>query len=37
MVGQVINGIAHVGVEAFVVSKERSDVIAYTDALGFSR
>jgi hypothetical protein len=37
MVALVSSGIAHVGVEPFSVTKERSEVVAYTDALGFSR
>jgi len=37
MVGQLSSGIAHVGVEAFGVTKERSEVVAFTDPLGFIR
>jgi hypothetical protein len=37
MVALVINETAHVGVEAFVVTKERSEVIEYTNTLGFTR
>jgi len=37
MVGLVISGIAHVGVEPFIVTKERSEVLAYTDTIEFSR
>ena len=28
---------AHVGVESFSVTKERSEVVAFTDTVGFSR
>jgi hypothetical protein len=35
MVALVISGIAHVGVEGFAVTKERSEIVAYTNALGF--
>ena len=35
MVALVMNGIAHVGVEPFVVTKEKSEVMEYTKALGF--
>jgi hypothetical protein len=31
------SGIAHVGVDAFAVTKERSEVVAFTDPLGISR
>ena len=37
MVGQLSSGIAHVGVERFAVTKERSEVVAFTDPLGFGR
>ena len=37
MVALVMSGIAHVGVEPFVVTKERSEVMAFTNTLGFSR
>jgi hypothetical protein len=37
MVALVSSGIAHVGVDAFGVTKERSEVVAYTDTLGFTR
>ena len=37
MVALVSSGIAHVGVSSFVVTKERSEVVAYTDTLEFSR
>jgi len=36
MVALVMNGIAHVGVEPFHVTKEKSEVMAYTNPLGFS-
>jgi hypothetical protein len=31
------SGIAHVGVNPFAVTKERSEVMAFTDTLGFIR
>jgi hypothetical protein len=37
MMGQLSSGIAHVGVEAFTVTKERSEVVAFTETLGFLR
>jgi len=37
MIGQLSTGIAHVGVETFAVTKERSEVVAFTDPLGFLR
>jgi hypothetical protein len=37
MVALLSSGIAHVGVEPFVVTKERSEVVAFTDPLGFIR
>ena len=37
MVALLSSGIAHVGVEPFAVTKERSEVVAFTDNLGFSR
>jgi len=37
MVGLVSSGIAHVGVSPFIVTKERSEVVAFTDTLGFAR
>jgi hypothetical protein len=37
MMALVMNGIAHVGVEQFSVTKERSEVMAFTDPLGFMR
>jgi hypothetical protein len=37
MLELVINGTAHVGVSPFEVTKEKSEVVAYTDTLIFSR
>jgi len=37
MVAHVISGIADIGVSAFYFTKERSEVVAYTDILGFVR
>jgi hypothetical protein len=37
MVALVMSGIAHVGVEAFRVMKERSEIVAYTNTLLFGR
>jgi ABC-type amino acid transport substrate-binding protein len=37
MMEQVSSGIADVGVSSFLVTKEGSEVVAYTDALGFLR
>ena len=37
MVGQLSSGIAHVGVGDFAVTKERSEVVAFTETLGFER
>jgi len=37
MTAQVISGIADIGVTGFYVTKERSEVVAYTDTLGFIR
>ena len=37
MIGLLSSGIAHVGVESFAVTKERSEVVAFTDTLGFIR
>jgi hypothetical protein len=37
MVAMVINGTAEVGVSPIYVTKEKSDVVAYTDTLGFIR
>ena len=35
--GLVMSGIAQVGVERFVVTKERSEVVAFTETLGLVR
>jgi len=37
MMGQLSSGIAHVGVASFAVTKERSEVVAFTDPLVFGR
>jgi hypothetical protein len=37
MMAMVSSGIAHVGVEPFAVTRERSEVVAYSDVLGSSR
>jgi len=37
MVGLVSSGIAHVGVDGFVLTKERSEVVAFTVPLTFLR
>ena len=37
MVGLVSSGIAEIAVTDFVLSKERSEVVAFTDTLGFIR
>jgi hypothetical protein len=37
MVELVINGTAHVGVGAFTVMKERSEIVAYTNTLNVGR
>ena len=37
MVGLVSSGIADIGVSTVTVTKERSEVVAYTDTLGFRR
>jgi hypothetical protein len=37
MVEQVISETAHVGVSTFLVTKERTEVVAYTITLGFIR
>jgi hypothetical protein len=37
MVAQVSSGIADVGVGDFIVSTERTDVVAFTDTLGLLR
>jgi len=35
--GQLSSGIVHVGVGDFVVTKERSEVVGFTDPLGLER
>jgi hypothetical protein len=37
MVALVSGGIAHVGADSFTVTKERSEVVAYTYGIEFSR
>jgi hypothetical protein len=37
MVALVISGIAHVVIEAFSVTKERSEIVAYTNTLKVAR
>jgi hypothetical protein len=37
MVALVKSGIAHVGVEPFAVTKERSEIVAYTNTLKVER
>ena len=37
MTALVISGIADIGTADFAVTKERSEVVAYTDTLGFLR
>jgi len=37
MTGHVISGIADIGVSAFYLTKERSEVVVYTNTLGFLR
>jgi ABC-type amino acid transport substrate-binding protein len=37
MTGHVTSGIADIGVSVFYFTKERSEVVAYTDILGFVR
>jgi hypothetical protein len=37
MMALIISGIAHVGAEAFAVTKERSEVVAFTNTVGFIR
>jgi ABC-type amino acid transport substrate-binding protein len=37
MMALLISGIADIGVGDFVVSKERSEVVAFTDTLGLLR
>jgi len=35
--GQLSSGIAHVGVADFAVTKEKYEVVAFTNSLGFMR
>jgi hypothetical protein len=37
MVGLVIGGVADIGVSAFYMTEEKSEVVAFTDTLGFIR
>jgi ABC-type amino acid transport substrate-binding protein len=37
MTAHVISGTADIAVSGFYVTKERSEVVAYTDTLGFAR
>jgi uncharacterized membrane protein YhiD involved in acid resistance len=37
MTAQVISGIAHIGASPILVTKEKSEVVAFTDTLGFYR
>jgi hypothetical protein len=37
MVALVGSGIADIGISSFFVTKENSEVVAYTDTLGFVR
>ena len=37
MIETVIRGKADIGIGNFVMTKERSELVAYTNALGFSR
>ena len=37
MVALVISGVADIGVGFFTVTKERSEVLTYTDTIGFLR
>ena len=37
MMALVISGVADIGVAPFAVTKERSEVVTYTDTLGFTR
>jgi ABC-type amino acid transport substrate-binding protein len=37
MVALVISGLADIGIGVFTMTKERSEVVAFTDALGFTR
>ena len=37
MTAHVISGIADIGVSGIYLTKERSEVVTYTDTLGFAR
>jgi hypothetical protein len=37
MIPPVVGGVADVSVGSFIVTKERSEVVGYTDTLGFAR
>ena len=37
MMGLVSSGIAHIGVDVFIVTKERSEMVAFTVPLGIVR
>ena len=37
MIALVSSGVADIGVGTFLVTKERSEVVTYTDTLGFGR
>ena len=37
MIALVSSGVADIGVGPFTVTKERSEVVTYTDTLGFER
>jgi len=37
MTAHVVGGIADIGVSAFYLTQERSEVVAYTNTLGFLR
>ena len=37
MIAMVISGVAGIGIGNFIMTKERSEVVAFTNILGFSR
>ena len=37
MIGMVSSGEADIGIANYVMTKERSEVVAFTDTVGFSR
>ena len=37
IIALVSSGVSDIGVAAFIVTKERSEVVKYTDTLGFER